>query len=161
MLIGRFNIMECCIFCHILYIYYIYDNTYNIKNISIWCYLINAEAGRTNLLEAGNVVLFGGGKRGHWSRGGGVEVLMLVVTFYFLAWLVVTWRLFATWDGPWWHPMSPGVHTFAQSLPLELCDELIDSFLMNRRDERSCLRWGWKKGDYGFSLGCLLSFASS
>lgn len=108
----------------------------------IWCYLINEEAGRTNLLEAGNVVLLGGGERGHWSRGGGVEVLVLVVTFYFLAWLVETvchlgWPLMT--------PMSPGVHTFLQCLPLELCDELIDSFLMNICDERSCLRWDWKR----------------
>ena len=36
MLIGRFNIMECCIFCHILYIYYIYDKIYNIQNMMLF-----------------------------------------------------------------------------------------------------------------------------
>lgn len=36
-----------------------------------------------------------GAERRYSLRGDRVEVLVLVVMFYFLAWLVVTWRLFA------------------------------------------------------------------
>ena len=74
MLIGRFNIMECCIFCHILYIYYIYDKIHNIQNMMLFNKCRSRQNKPIRSRECGSFWRRRGGTLIKRGRGGGFGV---------------------------------------------------------------------------------------
>ena len=155
MLIGRFNIMECCIFCHILYIYYIYDKIYNIQNMMLFNKWRSRQNKPIRSRECGS---FGGrregalikrGRGGGFGVGGNVLFLGLVGGDCLPSGMApddphVSWcSHFSTVPSPWivWWTHRLISHEY---MWWEVMSEM-----------------RLKEEDYGFSLGHLLSFASS